>query len=385
MSDLGILADDLTGACDAAASFALRVGPVRVFLDPRRGRAPRETVLAVLNTQSRLLSPRRSRLRVRRVARSLRGRPVIYKKTDSVLRGPAGAELQALAGLFAGYSVFVIPAIPEMGKTTRDGLLFEHGIPAHQTEYRKDPLSPLLTNDIRRIIGATGQVDFETADAETMEDIARAVDQALARRGVILAGSLGLADELACRLQPADGPAGHPPPAAREGSAASAPGRTLILSGSSYPVAHAQLGFAAAAFGEEVLRVSTDRDVSEVLPRCQGKQFVFLQIDTGEMHKRGETRWRLSALFRQVGRIIHSYGPDAVGVVGGETAYRILRLLRTTRLEVEGRGQPGLPYGVIEDGELQGCAFSTKGGSVGTPDACVRMVTCMTHRGKDAS
>jgi D-threonate/D-erythronate kinase len=375
-SDLGILADDLTGACDAAAAFAPRVGPVRVILDPRRGGpTAAETDLVVLNTQSRLLSPRASRRRVEKVARSLRGRPVIYKKTDSVLRGPAGAELQAMARLFPRHAIFVIPAIPEMGKTTRDGRLFERGIPAQQTEYGTDPVSPLHTNDIRQIIAASGRVAFEAPDTETSEDIARAVERALAGGTAILAGSVGLADALARCVQPR----------AWTVSAGSTRRRTLILSGSRYRTARAQLCLAAAAFGEEVLEVSQGRNELDTLRRCRGKSVVFLQVDTGEQRTRRETRRRLSWSFRQIRRIIRSYGPDAVGFVGGETAYLILRLLRTTQLEVEGREQPGLPYGIIRDGELCGCAFATKGGSVGTPDACVRMVACMAQRGRDAT
>jgi uncharacterized protein YgbK (DUF1537 family) len=379
VSDLGILADDLTGACDAAAAFARRVGPVRVILDPRRGDpGVRKTALVVLNTQSRLLSPFRSRMRVARVARSLRDRAVVYKKTDSVLRGPSGAELQAMARLFPRHSLFLIPSIPDMGKTTRDGRLYERGIPAHQTEYGRDPVSPLTTNDIRKIVGSTGRVAFEAPDAESPADIARAVERALASGKVIVAGSLGLADELARCVQP------PLTTVATAGSTARVPRRTLILSGSLYPTARAQLSLAASAFGEEILDVRTARSDHEVLQRCRGKNVALLQVDVGEARTPGEARRILARLFRTVRLVIRSYAPDAVGIIGGETAFRILRLLGTRELEVEGREEPGLTYGVIGDGELSGRAFATKGGSVGSPDACVRMVACMARRGKEA-
>jgi uncharacterized protein YgbK (DUF1537 family) len=81
VSDLGILADDLTGACDAAAAFASRVGPVSVILDPPPGgSAAAGPGLVVLNTQSRLLSPAASRRR---------------RQADGGLRrsrGPSGAS-----------------------------------------------------------------------------------------------------------------------------------------------------------------------------------------------------------------------------------------------------------------------------------------------------
>jgi uncharacterized protein YgbK (DUF1537 family) len=385
VSDLGILADDLTGACDAAAAFACRVGPVRVILDPRRGNpGVRKTALVVLNTQSRLLSPFRSRRRVARVARSLRGKAVVYKKTDSVLRGPAGAELQAMARLFPRHSLLLIPAIPEMGKTTRDGRLYERGIPAHQTAYGRDPVSPLATNDIRQIIGLSGRVAFEAPDTENQEDIARAVQRALARGNVILAGSLGLADELArCVRAVPPCPQMAPRPASAPGSTGGAPRRTLILSGSLYPTARSQLSFAASAFGEEVLDVRTGLDDHELLLRCRGKNVALLQVDMGEGRTRTEAARVLARLFRTVRLFIRSFAPDAVGIIGGETAFRILRLLGTTELRVEGREEPGLTYGVLADGELCGCAFATKGGSVGSPDACVRMVACMARQGKE--
>ena len=203
LPELAIMADDLTGACDAAAAFAPSAGPVQVFIGPPRASAMRgrEKVLAVINTQSRLLQPRKSRNRVMRLARRLGSRPVLYMKMDSVLRGSAGAELEGLTRALPSRSLFLIPAVPEMGKTTKEGRLFEHGVPAHQTEYGKDPVSPLFTNDIRAIIGRTGSVNCQVVDAETSEDIDRAVQGALRQPSVILAGSVGLADALARRLE----------------------------------------------------------------------------------------------------------------------------------------------------------------------------------------
>ena len=316
------------------------------------------------------------------MARSLRGKAVVYKKTDSVLRGPAGAELQAMARLFPHHSLVVIPSIPEIGKTTRDGRLYERGTAAHLTEYGRDPVSPLLTNDIRQIIGASGRVDFEAPDTETTSDIARAVERALAAGKAILAGSLGLADELARRVQPVSRPAMPRTVTAATASAARTPRRTLILNGSRYPTARAQLSYAASVLGGEILDAGMVGD--DMLRRCRESRVVFLQVDAGEPRNRWRARMRLGRLFRKVRRVIRSCSPDAVGVIGGETAFRILRLLGTTELQVEGREQPGLAYGVIRDGELNGCAFAAKGGSVGSADACVRMISCMVARGKDA-
>jgi D-threonate/D-erythronate kinase len=373
--DLGILADDLTGACDAAAAFAPRVGPVGVCLvPPHRGGEAGTAALTVLNTQSRLLPPWRSRLRVARAARRFAGRAVIFKKIDSVLRGPVGAELEAIARVFPRHPILVLPAVPEMGKTTRGGRLYERGRPAQETDYGGDPLSPLRTNDIREIIRSTGRAEYAIADVETQEDIFLAVGRALENRQALLVGSVGLADELARRVRPV----------AREAPERREPGRTLVLNGSLYPSARDQMLFAASAYGEEVLYLKADVDSTDLLERCRGKTVAFLQLDAGEPAAPREARRSYSALFSRAKLIIRSYDPDALGIVGGETAYRILRLLGATRLEVEGREQPGLPFGRICDGALGDRAFATKGGSVGSPDACARMVACLGRRGKDA-
>ena len=362
-SELGILADDLTGACDAAAAFAPVTGPVRIMLRPPRGRAMTGR-LTVINTQSRLLRPGRSRTRVMKAARSLRDLTVVYKKTDSALRGPVGAELEGVSRALPGRRFFVIPAVPEMGKTTRGGRLFERGIPADQTEYGKDPATPVLDNDIRRIILGTGRVDFDIVDAESSDDIDRGVEKALAAGPVVLAGSVGLADALARRLEPRpwSEPAGRARP------------RTLVVNGSRYPAAREQLELAARASGQDVISVRSESKVQDIVSRVHGRNVVFLQIETRMREGRCHARRALARLFKKLGCIILAYEPGAVGLIGGETAFRVLRLQRTTQLLVLGREELGMPYGIITDGALKGRAFATKGGSVGARDACVRMV-----------
>ena len=88
-----LIADDLTGACDAGAHFSGR-GRVGVFVDATRVDVTR--AVAVVDTESRGLSPSEAGARVRAVARDLRVRiraGFVFKKIDSTLRGPVTAEL----------------------------------------------------------------------------------------------------------------------------------------------------------------------------------------------------------------------------------------------------------------------------------------------------
>src|SRR2546430_60902 len=94
---LTIIADDLTGACDTGALFAAR-GPVPVTVWPDAAlRAP----VSVVDTETRALDPADAARRVSAVARSV-ARTRIFKKIDSTLRGPIGAELDAAPGRLVG-------------------------------------------------------------------------------------------------------------------------------------------------------------------------------------------------------------------------------------------------------------------------------------------
>src|SRR5580692_663036 len=98
--DLGIIADDLTGACDVAACFAPQLGSVGVAIslgaDSTADDEPH-----VINTQSRLKDFDSARDVLYRVGSTLGPKKIVFKKIDAGLRGPVGAEI---AGLLAGLS-----------------------------------------------------------------------------------------------------------------------------------------------------------------------------------------------------------------------------------------------------------------------------------------
>ena len=71
---------------------------------------------------------------------ALAGKRIVFKKIDTGLRGPIGAEL---AGLLEGlrnsgndWSCVVAPAAPSIGRTTRDGMQYENGTPIDEARYR---------------------------------------------------------------------------------------------------------------------------------------------------------------------------------------------------------------------------------------------------------
>src|SRR5262249_59367109 len=146
-----LIADDLTGACDAGALFAGR-GPVGVFvalaeIDPDRA------VIAV-DTESRAVSMAEARRRVAaaagRLGERLR-RGVLFKKIDSTLRGPVGDEVDAPPDANRPPVALVCPAFPAEGRTVVGGLLRVHAAAARTSTAGGDPAYPPALSDVPAI------------------------------------------------------------------------------------------------------------------------------------------------------------------------------------------------------------------------------------------
>src|SRR5688572_10104079 len=116
---LTIIADDLTGACDTAALFCGR-GRVPVFIAPAPAGGDWE--VAAVDTESRALPGAEAARRMRSTGAGLAERLVagsLFKKIDSTLRGPIGAELDALLSVTGRTGALVCPAFPAQHRTVR--------------------------------------------------------------------------------------------------------------------------------------------------------------------------------------------------------------------------------------------------------------------------
>src|SRR5688572_16595680 len=93
------LADDLSGALDAAAGFHHAGQRVIIALTPAAWPAAGANEVVGFTTESRNLSSRAAAAAVTEAIEHgrKRGGRLVYKKIDSTLRGPLGAELAALA------------------------------------------------------------------------------------------------------------------------------------------------------------------------------------------------------------------------------------------------------------------------------------------------
>ncbi|MEE8555019.1 MAG: four-carbon acid sugar kinase family protein [bacterium] len=287
LTSFGILADDLTGACDCGVQFSARGARVRVLTihDPappypappypgpldNRG----DWDVTVLNTESRHCDPQEASRRVADgvVCLARVGWPVRYLKIDSTLRGNPVAEVAPLLGE-PGATVLVAPAFPPAGRTVEGGTLLVNGIPVHETEIGRDRLTPVLeshlptlfADGLREPVGQIALPEIAAGAAELAERLAahrrdgRRVVVADARSDgdldvlaaalmqawegtsgpIVVVGSAGMARAMAARMIPDARPAPTPP---EIGAAGGERGPVLIVAGSRQEVTRRQVDY----------------------------------------------------------------------------------------------------------------------------------------------
>lgn len=150
---IGVLADDLTGAAEIGG-VAWRYG---LSAEVQIAWCQSTAQVLILDTDSRSLAPSVAAESVRGAAISLRERGHLFKKVDSVLRGPVLAELIMLLQVTGRGRVLLVPSNPGRGRTIQGGRSYIHGIPINQTEFAHDPEHPILTADVRELLGNAGE------------------------------------------------------------------------------------------------------------------------------------------------------------------------------------------------------------------------------------
>ncbi len=378
-----LIADDLTGACDAGALFAGR-GKVGVLTDSAAA-GPGWEVLAI-DTESRGLTPEHAAARVAHTARQLgprldHGR--IFKKIDSTVRGAVAAELEALLTGTGRDRALVCPTFPGQQRTVRGGILRVGGIPVHQSAIGRDPSFPGPTSDVVEILRrgtprpvrhlslaevrsgdhalATVLADrgeaVIVADAERDTDLDALARAAVAHPLVVPAGSAALAGAISRAL----GHAGAPVPLP-DGRA------WLILVGSLHPASRAQIAaLRAAGVAGATLESAGQRALDDLAREIERGRPAFLVTDEAgapDPDTRADTARRLAG---SAARLLSRARPDLVVVTGGETAHALLVALGASRLDVLGAPASGLALADLVTGEST-LPVLTKAGGFGGPE-----------------
>lgn len=353
-----LIADDLTGACDAAVHFAVRGHPAAVCLDSAW---PESGVLAI-STGSRDLAADHFRRIMAEIARRVPAvNPrILFKKIDSTLRGNVGAEVEAALEAFGCDVAVITPAFPATLRTVESGWLRVGGAdfqPIDLTAYwRKQGLASCRHVRPQALAEAIRSGSrFLSADATCDADLDAIAAAGLAsERRVLWAGSGGLASALARTLPQLEA---CRPPRPLHGS-------VLFCIGSDHPVTLGQVRHLLA--NRRALSLSADAGTPEALAAALSRgEHVVLQVPRGRVSPE-----RISQL---VGRV-----QVPLLLSGGDTASLVCQALGVRRIVLADEIVAGIPRGTLAGGAPDRWPVATKSGGFGRPDALIQVADFFT-------
>ena len=203
---IAVIADDLTGALDTGVQFTQWGYKTQLTDKPQTSTAE----VTIVNTDTRNKTPEQAYANTYQIAKQLT-HDIIYKKTDSTLRGNPGPEIQAIMDATNETGIILTPTYPPTGRRVKDGHLYILDKPITETEYvqeypRKTSYIPEILETgapIHVIIDPRGipENGIVVIDSETEQDLQKIATH----QTRLFAGSAGLADALCHRLR-------NPPP-----------------------------------------------------------------------------------------------------------------------------------------------------------------------------
>jgi uncharacterized protein YgbK (DUF1537 family) len=347
---LAILADDFTGACDAAGAFGASESTFVAL-----GTEFSDADVVAIDLDLRERADGEAQATTHAVARRLpAGR--VFLKIDSTLRGPiAGLIAGALSGTQKELAM-IAPAFPEHGRLLHEGCLLIEG--------RRGPsLHEILGMQRAALLGAnfarsSRQVE-QAVEHATMRGARHVVvdtDAPDCLKGLaeawrthpewLLVGSAGLARQVA----------GVPSIAAAT-PIAMRDGPLLIVAGSPAAATRAQL---------------------ERLSQCEANVVIMSTPPTTERDA-GEAAHSVADA---VATWSQTHRPGAVVLVGGATARAVCERFNAHGVRLVGELSPGIPCGSLIGGFWDGMPVVTKAGGFGSPNTLLDVAYALGVRSR---
>ncbi|MEM3430206.1 MAG: four-carbon acid sugar kinase family protein [Candidatus Bathyarchaeia archaeon] len=420
MVEIGVIADDLTGANDTGVQFS-KQGLRTIVLTRVESLKdmPRDIDVIVIDTESRALPSSLAYDRVKIAAEKLVEAkvPIIYKKIDSTLKGNIGSELDGVMDVTGIKTAIVAPAFPANKRITVGGYQLVNQVPLSKTEAAFDPVTPvreshvptLIARQSRRKVGYVGLAsvmelqslvenlrdcvqrgeEIIILDSITQGDLKR-IAQAAVKLNLhrLTCGPAGLAEELPQAM----------------GLISGKP--VVVISGSVSEVTMRQIAHAEGAGCivvevdtakvirgqriQEVHRVvdETKRIVSQgfdvIISSARTKEAVSGDLKIGE--SLGMTSVEVSNIIGLVlGEIASEVsaigGVSGIFLTGGTTANRALEVMGAYGTEVDDEVSPGIPSSIIVGGRCSGLRIVTKAGGFGDEDAIMKSIRYLKMKG----
>lgn len=427
-----IIADDLTGANDAGVQLSKIGVSSTVFLDFKESAIQATEDVAIIDTDSRAISENAAYERIHKASTIFhhQGYEHVYKKVDSTLRGNIAAELSAVVSVHQPEMVVIAPAFPKMNRQTIKGIQYVNGRPVSETEFGKDPKTPVKDsfipnlfkkyiedqiclidqallmgpkeNLLYKITESTSQGrNWFVCDAKTDDDL-RVIATVFAEvnQKTVWAGSAGLIEYLpeALELKKTE-------TQPIEGLSIS---RTLTVSASLSNVTKLQLEKVRAMQDTYSLEVnpvdlikqsySLETILSEFSAQTNKTHFV-LYVESSEHNRKateqlgtelsiGKTQIgeMISKELGKMAEVIITAFPDIKGLLltGGDTAKAVCNQLQMNQMKLCTEIEVGLPLGKLSNEKGDRSFWTvTKAGGFGNEQSLMNVLDYMS--GKDAS
>ena len=352
---VAVLADDLTGAADAAAPFALRGLRVAVALTSP---PPQDVDVLALVTDTRWRSAADAAERVREAATAARvwEPDLLFVKVDSTLRGRVREDVAVALEAWGVHAAVASPAFPGQGRLVRHGALLVRGetsVPQVRTRFPD-------TVDVR--------------DAESHDDLLAVAREVLAD-GSVAVGSGGLGRALAEVLVPQPRPPGSERPRAERPRAPV----VLAVVGTTHPTTRAQTAALLDAGAQHMVLTPGVPDGADRLRRAlePGRPVVLTAaLDDGIEADSAEAVSAAEALGSVVADVVRAVPGLGLVLTGGATSLAVATALGASALRVLSEAAEGLPLGDLEVGDRR-VPVVTKSGGFGQQDALLRAVDAL--------
>lgn len=356
-----VIADDITGAAEIAG-IAHRYG-LRVLLsidEICQGTGSKEVYdVMVIATDSRSYSSEQAAEITSKAARSVCSaiegigtEHILFRKTDSALRGNVMEELQVLTDVTIYETVVYMPANPSKGRIIRNGVYLIDNTPISETPFSYDPEFPALTSSVsERFPG------LYCPDAVCKDDIDMIVSKVLAsKRKTLLAGAADLFCSLVEKvfsLSPVSG---------KEFSGIPKNSHTLLVCGSTQSK-NLSLGLLTEPmpidvfYGQEEPRMWAkkieNRYLLEKEKNGNTRRGTILTIGDKEVRKGKEAAVYLrNAMAEVCCGLLSASLPDELVIEGGATAFAILQHMPWQSFLITNEVSPGVVRMKIESENL---------------------------------
>lgn len=370
MTSIRILADDLTGALDTAASFSGEV-PVFIGRPPTKGGEYADAQISVVATPTRDAPSEELPRHLQPVLEWLKSGDLAFKKVDSLLRGNTFAELAWLTQSGEFDTTLFAPAFPAQGRVTINGQQWVIE-PGNLSGPRKPAGLPFVEafSGYGLTIGLDAQPtgkapDVWAPDVVSDAELDAVVTMALhdARRSHLWCGSAGLAQALARRFGLAPGPmsAVAPPVVASTGP-------TILISASHHPVFRQQWELLCSASKPRALvkHASASEMASALDLARQGATSAWFDLSPQEKLNPAEAAQRLHTQVAQLTAGLPK--PKQLIVVGGDTLLGLCRAAGVDALLAQASVRSGWGCARFLGGIWDGVPCYSRSGAFGGAD-----------------